>query len=43
LGSLVCGTVWYVWGPEYVFVIAGVMSLGNLIVASGIRAHVKTA
>ena len=43
LGSLVCGTVWYVWGPEYVFVIAGVMSLGNLIVASGIRAHVKPA
>ena len=37
VGSLVCGTVWYVWGPEYVFVIAGVMSLLNLIVASGIR------
>jgi predicted MFS family arabinose efflux permease len=37
LGSLICGTVWYVWGPEYVFVIAGVLSLLNLIVASGIR------
>ena len=36
-GSLICGTVWYVWGPEYVFVIAGILSLVNLIVAAGIR------
>ena len=38
IGASVCGVVWYVWGPEYVFVIAGVMSLLNLIVAMGIRA-----
>lgn len=43
IGSLVCGTVWYVWGPEYVFVIAGVMSLLNLIVAAGIRVQPKPA
>ena len=37
IGASVCGIVWYQWGPEYVFVIAGVMSLLNLIVAMGIR------
>jgi predicted MFS family arabinose efflux permease len=36
-GSAVCGVIWYNWGPEYVFVVAGVMSLLNLIVALGIR------
>ncbi|MCL2060958.1 MAG: MFS transporter [Oscillospiraceae bacterium] len=37
VGSLACGTVWYVWGPEYVFFIAGVLAVINLFVAMGIR------
>jgi MFS family permease len=36
-GSYLCGLVWFVWGPEYVFLIAGVLSLLNLIAAHGIR------
>jgi predicted MFS family arabinose efflux permease len=36
-GSYVCGVIWYNWGPQYVFVVAGAMSLGNLIVARGIK------
>jgi predicted MFS family arabinose efflux permease len=39
-GSAVCGVIWQVWGPEYVFVLAGVMSLGNLLVARGIKLSV---
>jgi len=42
VGSLICGHVWFVWGPEYVFVIAGALSLLNLLVASGIRVAPKT-
>jgi len=41
LGSLVCGTIWFKFGPEYVFIIAGILSLLNLIVASGIRSQAK--
>jgi predicted MFS family arabinose efflux permease len=37
LGAFFCGTVWEVWGPEYVFLIAGVLSLANGLVASGIK------
>jgi predicted MFS family arabinose efflux permease len=36
-GSAVCGLIWYEFGPEYVFVLAGVMSLGNMLVAKGIK------
>lgn len=36
-GSFVCGVIWHNWGPEYVFVVAGAMSLGNLLVARGIK------
>jgi len=36
-GSVVCGLIWQNFGPEYVFILAGVMSLGNLIVARGIN------
>ncbi|MDR3295456.1 MAG: MFS transporter, partial [Clostridiales Family XIII bacterium] len=32
-----CGSVWFFWGPEYVFLIAGFLSLANLLVARGIR------
>jgi len=42
IGSFVCGTVWYVYGPEYVFLIAGIMSAGNLVAALGIKKTVDT-
>jgi len=41
VGSLLCGAVWEIWGPEYVFIIAGTLSLLNLIVASGIKTPPK--
>ena len=35
--SIICallgGVVWYAWGPQYVFFIAAVLSLGNVMVA----------
>jgi predicted MFS family arabinose efflux permease len=37
VGSWLCGTVWEVWGPEYVFLVAGILSLLNLIAACGIQ------
>jgi predicted MFS family arabinose efflux permease len=37
VGSLLCGVIWETWGPEYVFLIAGLLSLGNMIVAIGIK------
>ncbi|MDR2088794.1 MAG: MFS transporter [Clostridiales Family XIII bacterium] len=37
VGSYVCGLVWFRWGPEFVFLIAGVLSLANLIAAQGIK------
>ena len=40
-GSYVCGVIWYNWGPEYVFILAGVMSLMNLLVARGIKLNDK--
>ena len=40
-GSYVCGVIWYNWGPEYVFILAGLMSLMNLIVARGIKLNDK--
>ena len=43
LGSLACGAVWYNFGPEYVFVIAGLLSLLNLLVANGIKPQPKAA
>ncbi|GHV09275.1 MFS transporter [Clostridia bacterium] len=36
-GSALCGIIWYNWGPEFVFIIAGALSLGNLLVARGIE------
>jgi hypothetical protein len=39
VGSLVCGAIWYKWGPEYVFVVAGLFSLANLFVAMSIKPH----
>ena len=41
IGASVCGMVWYVWGPEYVFIIAGAMSLLNLVVAMGIKTPLR--
>jgi predicted MFS family arabinose efflux permease len=37
VGSYVCGLVWFRWGPEYVFLIAGLLSLVNLVAAQGIK------
>jgi predicted MFS family arabinose efflux permease len=37
IGSYLCGLVWFKWGPEFVFLIAGALSLANLIIAQGIK------
>ena len=37
IGAFLCGIVWDVWGAEYVFVIAAVLSAANMIVAYGIK------
>ncbi|MDR1797906.1 MAG: MFS transporter [Clostridiales Family XIII bacterium] len=37
VGSALCGIVWTRFGPEYVFVIAGLLSLANMIVSAGIK------
>jgi predicted MFS family arabinose efflux permease len=37
VGSYICGLVWFRWGPEFVFLIAGALSLVNLIAAQGIK------
>lgn len=37
VGSFLCGLVWQYWGPEYVFLIAGALSLLNLAAAAGIK------
>jgi predicted MFS family arabinose efflux permease len=37
IGSYLCGLVWFKWGPEFVFLIAGALSLMNLIAAQGIK------
>jgi predicted MFS family arabinose efflux permease len=36
-GAYLCGLIWFKFGPEYVFIIAGVLSFLNLLVASRIR------
>lgn len=42
-GSYVCGLIWYRWGPEYVFLIAGALSLMNLLVVRGISREKQPA
>ena len=37
IGASLCGIVWDVWGPEWVFVIAGALSAANFAVALGIK------
>jgi predicted MFS family arabinose efflux permease len=37
VGSYLCGLVWFKWGPEYVFMIAGALSAVNLAAAQGIK------
>ncbi|MCL1895128.1 MAG: MFS transporter [Clostridiales bacterium] len=37
IGASLCGIVWDAWGPEWVFIIAGVLSAANFIVALGIK------
>ncbi|MDR2600645.1 MAG: MFS transporter [Oscillospiraceae bacterium] len=36
-GAMVCGFIWNQFGPEYVFIFAGFISLINLFVAKGIK------
>jgi len=35
--AFICGVVWDKWGPEYTFVIAAILSLGNFIAVRGIK------
>jgi len=35
--AVLCGVIWDVWGPEYVFVFAAVISAANFLVAYGIK------
>jgi predicted MFS family arabinose efflux permease len=37
IGAFLCGIVWDVWGPEYVFIIAAVVSATNMVVAYGVK------
>jgi len=41
IGAFICGMIWYRFGPQYVFMIAGALSLGNLIIARGIKASAE--
>jgi len=36
-GATVCGLIWHNFGPEYVFILAGLMSFGNFVIARGIK------
>jgi len=37
IGAFLCGIVWDIWGPEYVFVIAAGLSVANMLVVYGIK------
>ena len=37
VGAFLCGIVWDRFGPEFVFIIAAVLSIANLLVAYGIK------
>jgi hypothetical protein len=37
LGASLCGIVWDQWGPQYVFVIAAIITFANLVAVSGIK------
>jgi hypothetical protein len=39
-GSAICGLIWEFFGPEYVFMIAGVLSIMNFIAAIGIKPQI---
>jgi predicted MFS family arabinose efflux permease len=40
-GSAVCGLIWEHFGPEYVFLIAGILAVMNFIAATGIKTSVR--
>ena len=40
VGSFVCGIIWERFGPEFVFIIAAVLSLLNMLVVGGIKQNV---
>ena len=37
VGAMICGVIWDRFGPEYVFVIAAILSVANLVAAYGIK------
>ena len=37
IGAFFCGLVWDAWGPEYVFIIAAILTFANFIAAYGIK------
>jgi predicted MFS family arabinose efflux permease len=37
LSAFLCGFLWKEWGPEYVFVLAALLSLANMAVAMGLK------
>ena len=37
IGAFLCGIVWDKWGPEYVFIIAAILSAANMVAAWGIK------
>ncbi|MCL2574154.1 MAG: MFS transporter [Defluviitaleaceae bacterium] len=39
--AIVCGYLWWEFGPQYVFVFAGVLAAGNMIVAGSIGREAK--
>ncbi len=41
IGSAVCGWIWFQFGPQYVFLVAGFLSFLNLVVAYNIKMKVK--
>jgi len=45
--SIICaflgGLVWETWGPQYVFFLAAVLSLGNVVVAARLPQKSETA
>ena len=36
-GAIICGYLWWEWGPQYVFVFAGVLAVLNIVIAQKIQ------
>jgi len=37
LGAFLCGFLWKEWGPQYVFVLAALLSVANMAVAMRLK------